>query len=335
MKIIVTGGAGFLGSRLIELLLRRLDAGEPPIPFDRIVSLDLAECPVADPRVSSVVGDVASPELLDREVDEDVLGIYHLAAVLSGGSEENFDLALRVNVDGTRALLEAARRLGTAPRLVFTSSLAVFGGDPPEVVPEEWAEQPDSTYGATKAVGELLVNEYSRRGHVDGRICRLPTISVRPGRPNSAASSFASGIIREPLNGERAVCPVPHATRMWLSSPRAAVANLAHALEVDGERIGPWRGMNVPGICVTVGEMLDALERIGGDQARSLVDDAPDRSVMDIVCSWPGEFEVQRMLELGFVRDRSIDRMIRQYVEDFAPGAGRPAGQDEAGAETA
>ncbi|MCP3425402.1 SDR family oxidoreductase [Rothia sp. AR01] len=335
MKIIVTGGAGFLGSRVVELLLQRLDAGDPPVPFEEIVSLDLAECPVADRRVRSVVGDVASPELLEEEVTDDVVGIYHLAAVLSGGSEENFDLAMRVNVDGTRALLEAARRTGARPRVVFTSSLAVFGGDPPEVVPEEWAEQPDSTYGALKAVGELLVNEYSRRGYVDGRICRLPTISVRPGRPNSAASSFASGIVREPLNGEAAPCPVPHETRMWLSSPRAAVANLVRALEVEGELIGAWRGMNVPGISVTVGEMLEALERIGGAEARALVHDAPDQAVMDIVCSWPGEFEVQRMLELGFVRDRNVDRLIRQYVEDFAPGAGRPAEEHDDAAPAA
>ncbi|WP_129658985.1 D-erythronate dehydrogenase [Rothia uropygialis] len=317
MKIVVTGGAGFLGSRVIAELLKRQDAGNLGFRFDRIVSLDLAENLSDDARVSSVVGDLADPDLLAEIIGEDTVAVYHLAAVLSGGSAENFDLALRVNLDGTRELLEAARRAGNRPHFVFTSSLAVFGGQMPEIVEDTWAEQPDSTYGAFKAMGELLVNEYSRKGFVDGRICRLPTISVRPGKPNSAASSFASGIIREPLNGIESACPVPHETRMWLSSPDAAVSNLIHALEISGEEIGAWRGMNIPGICVTVSEMLASLERVGGSQARALVADQPDQQVMDIVCSWPGEFAVDRLLELGFVRDDNFDDVVRQYKQEF------------------
>ncbi|MBP0447575.1 SDR family oxidoreductase [Roseomonas sp. SSH11] len=317
MKIIVTGGAGFLGSRVIRALLAN-GGGKDGVPsFDGIVSVDLAPCPVEDARVTSLTGDIADAAFARHAIGPDTVGVYHLAAVLSGGSEQDFDLAMRVNVDGTRALLEAARATGRAPRFVFTSSLAVFGGEMPEVVPEAMALMPASTYGAQKAIGELLVNDYSRKGFVDGRVVRLPTIVVRPGKPNSAASSFASGIIREPLAGEPSNCPVPLETRMWLSSPDTAVANLVHAIAVDGERIGAWRTMNLPGICVTVGEMLASLERVGGAGARALVSHEPEQRVIDIVCSWPGDFDVSRPLALGFTRDGDFDSVVRQYKDEF------------------
>lgn len=317
MKIIVTGGGGFLGSRVIELLLNGKDAGTGTVSFDEIVSLDLAECPVDDARVTSVTGSIGDAELLRRLVTADTVGIFHLAAVLSGGSEEDFDLAMGVNVDGTRALLEAARSIGTAPRFVFTSSLAVFGGEMPDLVPENLATQPESTYGVVKSIGELLVNEYSRKGYIDGRVCRLPTISVRPGRPNSAASSFASSIIREPMNGTASVCPVPLDTRLWLSSPNAAVANLVHAFELDGEKLGGWRVLNVPGLTVTAAEMLGSLERVGGRQARELVEVEYDERIDAIVGSWPGAFDVERTRNLGFVSDSDFDSIVQQYKNDF------------------
>lgn len=321
MKIIVTGGGGFLGSRVIRRLLELKDQGKSQVEFDQIVSLDLAECPVADERVRSVVGDIGNTDLLREVVADDTVGVFHLAAILSGGSAVDFDLAMRVNVDATRALLEACRAAGNCPRFVFTSSLAVFGGEMPTVVPEELATQPESTYGAFKAIGELLVNEYSRKGFIDGRVLRLPTISVRPGKPNSAASSFASGIIREPINGEASVVPVPLDTRMWLSSPEKAVVNLVHGFEVDGERIGGWRTINVPGISVTVGEMLDALTEVGGAEARALVTEEEDPAVMEIVCSWPGDFDVARPVAMGFVRDELFTDVVRQYRDEFAGGA--------------
>lgn len=321
MKIIVTGGAGFLGSRVIRRLLDLQDDGAIEIAFDEIVSLDLAESPVEDDRVRSVVGDIGDMDLLRETVAEDTVGVFHLAAVLSGGSAVDFDLAMRVNVDATRALLEACRGAGNTPRFVFTSSLAVFGGEMPALVGEELATRPESTYGAFKAIGELLVNEYSRKGFVDGRVLRLPTISVRPGRPNSAASSFASGIIREPLNGEASVVPVPLDTRMWLSSPEKAVVNLVHGLQVDGDVIGPWRTINVPGISVTVGAMLDALREVGGEEARALVTEEADPAVMDIVCSWPGDFDVTRPLQMGFVRDEEFTDVVRQYRDEFVSGS--------------
>lgn len=317
MRIIVTGGAGFLGSLLIRRLLAAADAGE--LELERIAALDLAASPVEDPRVDSVVGGIDEEAAVQEAFADGADAVLHLAAVLSGGSEEDLDLAMRVNVDGTRRLLEAcrARPAGArAPRFLLTSSLAVFGGELPEVMPETWATQPDSTYGATKAIAELLVNEYSRRGCVDGRICRLPTISVRPGRPNSAASSFASGIVREPLHGERSTVPVPLETRMWLSSPRTAVENLLRALLVPREELGAWRGMNLPGITVSVAEMLEALERVCGPQVRALVEERPDDRISAIVTSWPGAFDVERMLALGFARDESMDAIIAQFIAD-------------------
>ncbi|PWH07120.1 NAD-dependent epimerase [Brachybacterium endophyticum] len=313
MSIVITGGAGFLGGLVTEALLER--GGE-----EELVSLDLAPSAHTSPRVRSVVGDLADQGVLEEAVGPETTAIIHLAAVLSGGSEDDFDLSMHVNVDGTRALLERARTVSAgadAPlRFVATSSLAVFGGEVPSVVPSSWATQPDSTYGALKAVVELLVNEYSRKGFVDGRVCRLPTISVRPGRPNSAASSFASGIIREPLQGVESVCPVPHDTLMWLSAPRTAVTNLLHALDLPPEDLGSWRVMNIPGLTVSVGEMLETLGRVGGDVARSLVRDEPDARITAIVGSWPGAFEVDDLLERGFVRDESFAQMVQEYVED-------------------
>ncbi len=317
MKIIVTGGAGFLGSRVIRALLAG-QGKKPGLPeFDSILSVDLAPCPVEDARVASITGDISDPAFARQVIGADAVGIYHLAAVLSGQSEQDFDLSMRVNVDGTRALLEAARATGKRPRFVFASSLAVFGGEMPEVVPESMALMPASSYGAQKAIGELLVNDYSRKGFVDGRVCRLPTIVVRPGKPNSAASSFASGIIREPLAGVASNCPVPLETRMWLSSPDVVVTNLVHAIAVEGERIGPWRTLNLPGICVTVADMLASLERVGGAAPRALVSHELEQRIIDIVCSWPGDFDVSRPLSLGFTRDGNFDAVVRQYKDEF------------------
>jgi nucleoside-diphosphate-sugar epimerase len=315
MKIIITGGAGFLGSLLTRALLSSggTESGLPP--FDRIVSVDLAPSPVEDPRVASILGDIADPDFTGRVIGVDTAGVFHLAAVLSGQSEGNFDLGMRVNVDGTRALLESARAATQVPRFIFASSVAVFGGALPRVVPETMAVMPASSYGTQKAVGELLVNDYSRKGFVDGRVCRLPTIVVRPGKPNSAASSFASGIIREPLAGLPSNLPVPMDTRLWLSSPDTVVANLVHAMALEGTRLGTWRTLNLPGICVTPAEMLASLERVGGPAVRALVTQQPEQRITDIVCSWPGDFEVIRLLGLGFRRDPDFDAVVHQYKD--------------------
>lgn len=216
MKILITGGAGFLGKRLVARLLARADV-------DEIVLVDVAQAEgLADPRVRTVAGDITDSTLMASLVDAGTAGVFHLAAVVSGQAEADFELGMRINLDASRLLLDLCRRRGHKPRVVFTSSVAVYGGDLPDVVTDDLALRPASSYGTQKAIAELLLADYSRRGFVDGRVLRLPTVSVRPGLPNKAASSFASGIIREPLNGEDAVCPVAPGTRLWLLSPRCA-----------------------------------------------------------------------------------------------------------------
>jgi nucleoside-diphosphate-sugar epimerase len=242
--------------------------------------------------------------------------VYHLAAVVSGQAEAEFDLGMRVNVNATRAILEACRRLEKPPRFIFTSTLAVFGGPLPAIVPDDAAVAPQSSYGSEKAIAELLVNEYSRKGFVDGIVCRLPTVAVRPGAPNAAASSFVSGIIREPLAGIDTVCPVPLDTRLWISSPELVTGNLVHAARVQTSDLEGRRTVNLPGLSVTPKDMLDSLERLAGAAVRARVRSELDRRIMHIVCTWPGAFDVTRALRLGFSVDRDIDSIVRQFMAE-------------------
>jgi nucleoside-diphosphate-sugar epimerase len=312
MKVLITGAAGFLGNRLVHALL----ADPPGVPrVTAIVAADVAPCPVGDPRVENRIGSVADPAFARSIVDADVRLVYHLAAVLSGGSEADFDAGMQVNVDGTRALLEACRARGTAPRFVFSSTVAVFGGALPPVVPEDYVLQPQTTYGVGKAIAELLVGEYSRRGFVDGIACRLATITVRPGQPNSALSSFVSGIIREPLAGVETTCPVPLGTPIWVSSPAAVTQNLVHAGRIDTSRLGMRRALNLPGISVTAGEMLDMLERLAGPAVRALVRVEHDERVARAMTGWPAALDASRALSLGFTGDAGVDAVVRQYMD--------------------
>lgn len=308
MKVIVTGAAGFLGQRLIASLLSEGSG------VSDVVAADVAACPVDDPRVHSKVGTIVDDAFVRSIVHRDVVAVYHLAAVLSGQSEAEFDTGMAVNVDATRALLEACRRLGTAPRFVFASSVAVFGGPLPEVVPDDMALWPQSSYGTEKAIAELLVGDYSRRGFVDGISCRLPTVAIRPGKPNSALSSFVSGIVREPLAGIESVCPVPLDTRLWITSPDVVVWNLVHAGRLDTSALGGRRAVNVPGLSATPAGMLASLERYGGAAARALVRCEEDARMMRVVCTWPGDFDLERPLRLGFRVDADVDAIVGQYV---------------------
>jgi nucleoside-diphosphate-sugar epimerase len=313
MKILVTGAAGFLGSRLVGALL---SGREGLRHVSRILAADTAACQVRDPRVACRTGSITDAEFITSIVDQDVDVVYHLAAVVSGQAEAEFDLGMHVNFDATRSLLEACRRLTKAPRFIFTSSVAVFGGALPGVVPEDMAVLPQSSYGAEKAMAELLVNDYSRRGFIDGIACRLATVAVRPGAPNSAISSFVSGIIREPLAGIESVCPVPLDTRLWITSPEVVTNNLVHAAMLPASALGGRRFVNLPGLCVTPAEMLASLERLGGATARSRVRCEPDPRMVPIVCSWPGALDVSRPLGLGFTADRDVDSVVRQFMAE-------------------
>ena len=313
MHVLITGGAGFLGRKLAHALLARRDVA-------RLTLVDIARgADLGDARVHSLAGDLGDAALLDRAFDGGVDGMFHLAAVVSGEAEANFDLGWRVNVDATRALLERCRALGTAPRVVFASSVAVFGGALPDKVPDDQVLTPQSSYGAQKAVGEMLVHDFARKGFVDGRSLRLPTITVRPGKPNKAASSFASGIIREPLAGVDALCPVDRATRMWLLSPRAVIENLMIGYDAPASAMPTAHSLNVPGISVTVGDMVDDLRRVAGDAVADRVHFRHDAAIDRIVRTWPRDFDAKAGRALGMRADADFASIVRQYIEHDAP----------------
>ena len=309
MKVLVTGAAGFLGRRVAKALLA-------DVAVSALVAADTTGFPIDDPRVDFRIGTITDESFVRSLVDSDVDLVYHLAAVLSGQAEAEFDLGMRVNVDATRSLLEACRRLKRPPRFVFSSTVAVFGGPLPDVVPEDVAVVPQSSYGAAKAVAELLVSDYSRRGFIDGIACRLPTVAIRAGAPNSAMSSFVSGIIREPLAGIESVWPVPLDTPLWIGSPDVWTVNLLHAARVETSRLEGRPMVNLPGLSVTPAEMLASLERLGGAATRARVRCEPDERIMRIVCTWPGAFDVSRALRLGFHADRDVDSIVAQFIAE-------------------
>ncbi len=319
MKIFITGGGGFLGHRLARTLL---DRGSITGPDDkthaisRVTVFDTAFPATRDPRLQYVQGDVASSEALATALDRDTALVYHLAAVVSAGAEADFDLGMRVNIDGTRAVLEACRKLAAPPRLIFASSVAAFGGDMPDVLDDNTTPMPQSSYGSQKVVGEYLINDCSRKGFVDGRCLRLPTIVVRPGKPNLAASSFASSVLREPLNGEASNCPVPDSTGVWLLSPPRVIEAFQHAATLPAAVWGSYRVVNLPGITATVREMVDALGRIAGKERAALVRDTPDERIRAIVRTWPTRFRTPRSLAMGFRADSDIDAVIRAHIEE-------------------
>jgi len=311
MNLTITGGGGFLASMLIR---RLLDQGIAGRAVTRIVSVDLTPCPVIDPRVHSIVADLNDADVLTQAISADTQAVAHLAAVVSGQAEADFELGLRVNVDATRLLLERARALGTRPRVVFSSSVAAFGGPLPARLEDDTRTLPQSSYGVQKVIGELLVGDYSRKGFIDGVAVRLPTISVRPGAPNQAASSFASGIIREPLAGVEAICPVSAETRMWVLSPARAIDNLVHALTLDTRALGVDRTVNLPGLSVSVAEMIDALREAAGEEVVKLIRVAPDPVIERIVASWPNDFTAARARALGFVADENYLAIVRAHM---------------------
>ena len=242
--------------------------------------------------------------------------------MVSGEAEADFEKGYRVNLDGTRHLFEAIRKVGKGykPRLVFTSSIAVFGAPFPNAIGDEYLSAPLTSYGTQKAISELLLSDYSRRGLFDGIGIRLPTICVRPGKPNKAASGFFSGIIREPLAGQEAVLPVPESVRHWFASPRAAIGFLLHAAKLDTAKLGARRNLSLPGVCATVGQQIEALRKVAGEQVTRLIRRAPDPTIARIVEGWPQNFDASRALSLGFRADPSFEEIIRIHVADELQG---------------
>ncbi len=321
MHVLITGGGGMIGRKLAERL-----AADGSLNGREVTRLTLQD--VVEPAkpagaafsVETRVSDLADEGEADRLLAPKPEVIFHLAAIVSGEAETEFDKGYRVNLTGTWALLEAIRKAGHAPRLVFTSSIAVYGAPFPEPIPDDFFHTPLTSYGAQKACCELLLADYTRKGFVDGIGIRLPTICIRPGKPNKAASGFFSGILREPLTGVEAVCPVDEDVRHWMASPRAATGFMLDAAGIDGASVGPRRSLSMPGLCVSIRQMLDALRRVAGDRVADRVRFERDEFIAKIVAGWPQNFDARRAVELGFRADPDFDAVIRTHIDDELGG---------------
>ena len=306
-----------LGRKLTGRLLERSHLRGERI--DAIELVDLVEAPIESELCTAHVADLTRPGEAEALVALEPDVVFHLAAVVSAEAEADFDKGMAVNLDGTRQLFDAIRLSPITPRVVYASSIAVFGAPLPDPIPDDFHPTPLTSYGTQKLIGEALLADYSRRGFFDGVGIRLPTVSVRPGAPNAAASSFFSGIIREPLNGVEAELPVSRDVRHPHASPRTAVGFLVHAAELDTARLQGRRNLTMPGVSVTVGEQIEALGRVAGPDAVSLITESPDPAVADIVAGWPSRFDTARAAALGFVAEDSYDEVIRAYIEDDLP----------------
>jgi nucleoside-diphosphate-sugar epimerase len=322
VHILVLGGAGMVGRKFIERLAR--DGGLGGKPVTRVTAQDVmpASPPPAAPfDFEAVVSDLSVEGAAETLIATRPELIVHLAAIVSGEAEADFDKGYRINLGGTRYLFEAIRRIeGYTPRLVFTSSVAVFGAPFHDKIEDEFFTTPLTSYGTQKAIGELLLCDYSRRGFFDGVGIRLPTICVRPGKPNKAASGFFSNIIREPLNGEEAVLPVSDQVRHWHASPRSAVGFLVHAATMDTSKIGPRRALTMPGYSCTVAEQIETLRKVAGENVVKRIKRVPDPVIDGIVAGWPRNFDPQRALALGFKAESNFEEIIRVHIEDELHG---------------
>lgn len=320
MKILITGGTGFIGkqiaSKILELGSLTLD-GQKAQNIEKIILFDAfaGEDVPNDPRIEVITGDISDQGLIEK-ITENVDIVWHLAAVVSSAAEADFDLGMNVNLYGLLSLLEALRKKVSKARLIFASGCAVFGGELPEIVTDRTVVTPKSSYGMQKAVGELLVSDYSRKGFIDGRVLRLPTIVVRPGKPNKAASTFFSSIIREPLKGETAICPVQADTPVFITSPRRCVESMIRAAQLAPELLSDQRIIPLPGLTVTVQQMLDALKNVAGQEAVDLVHWQEDKTIQRIVQSWPVQVEAEYAESLGFEADENFESIIQAHIED-------------------
>jgi D-erythronate 2-dehydrogenase len=325
MHVAIFGAAGMIGRKLAQHLAQSGRLGRSDIAALTLADVIEAEKPAGFSGKLAVQSlDIADPGAAERIVATRPDVIFHLAAIVSGEAEADFEKGYRINLDGTRHLLEAVRRQGLAspyrPRFVFASSIAVFGAPFPAKIGDEFFTTPLTSYGTQKAMSELLLGDYSRRGFLDGIAIRLPTICIRPGKPNKAASGFFSNILREPLAGQEAVLPVSDEVRHWHASPRAAVGFLGHAATMDLAPLGARRALSMPGLSATVAEQIAALKRVAGDKAVRLIRREPDPTIIRIVEGWPRDFDTRRALALGFKADASFDEIIRLHIEDELGG---------------
>ena len=323
MRILLTGAAGMIASKLLLRLVRDGGINGRPISHATLHDTILPAAPAGTPfPVTTQAGDISAPGASATLLAERPDLIFHMAAVVSGEAETDLEKGYQVNLDGTRNLYDEILRIGAGyrPRVVFASSIAVFGAPFPEQIGDDFIISPLTSYGTQKAIGELFLNDYSRRGIFDGVGIRLPTISVRPGQPNRAASGFFSSIIREPLAGREAILPVDLSVRHWHASPRSAVGFFLHAATMDTALLGARRCLSMPGLSVTVAGQIDALRRVAGDKAVRLIRSVPDPSIMAIVAGWPRDFDTNRARSLGFSAETDYEQIVRVHIEDELGG---------------
>jgi D-erythronate 2-dehydrogenase len=324
MKVLIVGAAGMIGRKLAARLGADARIGDSAISHLLLHDVVPPEPPVNDAASCEIVAsDLGEPGAVARILEGRPDVIFHLAAVLSGEAESDFDKGYRVNVDGTRSLFEGIRHVGDGyrPRVVFSSTIAVFGKPFPPAIDDDFLSAPLTSYGTEKAICELMLSDYSRRGFFDGIGIRLPTICVRPGKPNKAASGFWSNIIREPLNGQEAILPVSEDIRHWFASPRSAVEFLLRAAALDTGLLGDRRNLSMPGLSATVGEQIEALAKVAGASVAARIRREPDKAIRQIIDGWPERFEAKRATALGFVAEKSFEEIIRIHIEDELGGS--------------
>lgn len=317
MKVVILGGAGFVGQKLAKALAAKGELRE-----EKITQITLCDMVPPQNEIDSDFPiifkefNITDPQSVNNAIDDDVDVIYHLASIVSGQAEADLELGYQVNLDGMRNLLARCLTLQKVPIVVFSSSIAVYSADTPQPIRDHFIRSPQSSYGTQKVICELLLNDYSRRGLIDGRGIRLPTITVRPGKPNAAASSFLSSIIREPLNGEKAICPVGEAYSHWFSSPRTVIKNIIHATEIDSADLGHDRCIMLPGINASVKDILQALRNVAGQEVVELIEIKHDQKIKDIVETWVAEMRPNKAYSLGFFSDANFEDFIKAYIED-------------------
>ena len=328
MKTLIIGAAGMIGRKLTEQLYRNGQLNGQPLSELILADIAKPDAQLSEPLNTSIIVNAIAADLTADKVAEQLVAhepdiIYHLAAIVSGEAEADFDKGYRINLDGTRTLLDAIRtrhgKTGYTPKLIFASSLAVYGAPFPDTIDDEFHLTPLTSYGTHKAISELLLADYTRRGFLHAVGLRLPTICIRPGLPNKAASGFFSNILREPINGMTAILPVKDSVRHWFASPRAAVGFLIHASSLSNDQLGPRCSLTMPGLSATVAEQIDALQRIAGNDALQLIQRVPDPAIHAIVANWPESFNAQRAAALGFTAESSFDEIIQVYLEDDRP----------------